>query len=573
MQKCWKEKSMELLIYGVMLLLCVLFVNVLPLGHDLHFHLYRIGAMAEELERTSFSVPVRILSASYNNYGYGVPLFYGDLLLYIPAILVRAGMDAVTAYKLLMVFIFLAAFAAMHHQVYRSSKSRNLAFLASVFYVFSSYFLLILCIRMSMGEACACVFLPFVFCPFYNILYQPKKGDWLYLTIGMSGLVLSHNLTAAFTVIILGIWAIIQIRRIMNKKTIGNILLAAFATVGLTASYSFPFIEANMVQKYQIPGNNGYQMEEFAKHALDMVDFFLPYDIKKGISILFKLNWNTEIWHPGAVGIFLAAIIFLAIKTGKVKKNRVLSALFWISVFLYISMFIKPFVDYLGQFFSFMQFGWRLLIFCTFAFSVYAAYLLNRYFDKRWQNLYIILALMTACYTIGPRYVYQVYLDYRGMEYIKTINEAYYEHYIMEYSPNSADALYLPEGVNINLYEERGECVICSHEDVTYDFTRMDNKITIAVSNNFYNNTKFEMPLYYYKGYAAVDRNTGKYLKVSSSKNKLAEVFLDGMQEADIEVWYKGTAIQKFGNAISGLTLLAILLYLMIDLKRRRRLK
>lgn len=556
-----------------MLLLCVLFINVLPLGHDLHFHLYRIGAMAEELERTSFLVPIRILSASYNNYGYGVPLFYGDLLLYIPAILVRAGMDAVTAYKLLMIFIFLAAFAAMYYQVYRSSISRNLAFLASVFYVFSSYFLLILCIRMSMGEACACVFLPFVFCPFYDILYQPKKGDCLQLTIGMSGLVLSHNLTAAFTVIILGIWAIIQIRRIMNKKTIGNILLAAFATVSLTASYSFPFIEANMVQRYQIPGNNGYQMEEFAKHALDMVDFFLPYDIKKGINVLFKLNWNTEIWHPGAVGIFLTAVIFLVMKTGKVKKNRVLSILFWISVYIYISMFIKPFVDYLGQFFSFMQFGWRLFIFCTFAFSVYAAYILNRYFDKKWQNLYIILALMTACYTIGPRYMYQVYLDYKGMEYIKTINEEYYEHYIMEYSPNSGDALYLPEGVNINLYEERGECVICNNEDIVYDFTRMDNKITISVLNNSYNNTKFELPLYYYKGYAAVDRKTGKYLKVSSSKNKLVEVFLGGIREADIEVWYKGTVAQKFGNAISGLTLLAILLYLMIDLKKQRYLK
>ena len=153
-----KQSALKLVVYGVMFLCCVLFMMVLPLGQDLHFHLYRVGAMAEELERTSFVVPIRILSASYNNYGYGAPLFYGDLLLYIPAVLVTLGMDAVTAYKLLMVGIFLLAFAA------------------AVLYVFSPYFLLVLCVRMAIGEACACIFLPFVFCAFYDMLNDNRRG-------------------------------------------------------------------------------------------------------------------------------------------------------------------------------------------------------------------------------------------------------------------------------------------------------------------------------------------------------------------------------------------------------------
>lgn len=559
MQKQWNERPIKVFLYGTLLLACVLFVKVLPLGHDLHFHLYRIGAMAEELEKTPLGVPIRILSTSYNNYGYGVPLFYGDLLLYIPATLVALGMDAVTAYKLLIVFIFLSAYAAMYHEIYRSSTSKNFAFLAAAFYVLSSYFLLDLCIRMSIGEACACIFLPFVFCSFYNMLYRPKKGDWIYLTIGMSGLILSHNLTAVFTAGILGIWAMIQFRRVLYKKTIGSVLLAIFVTGGLTASYVFPFIEANMVQKYQIPSNNEYQMQEFAKHAFDAVDFFMPYDIKKGISVLFHMNWNTDTWHPGAVGIFLSAIIFLAFKTRREKKNKVLSVSFWIAVFIYMCMFLKPLVKYMGQFLSFIQFGWRLLLFCTFAFAVYAAYMLNKYCDKRWQKVYVILAVLTACYTIGPRYVYQAYLDYKGMEYIQSINEEYYEHYIMEYNPNSGDGLYLPEGVNLYLYEERGERVVCNNENVAYEFTRQKDKCELVVSNNFFDDTRFELPLYYYKGYAAVDKNTGKYMKVSSSKNKLVEVSLDSMQEADLEVWYEGTLIQRLGNWISGLTLLVVL--------------
>lgn len=573
MRKRWKEQSViKLLIYGMMLLLCALFVTLLPLGHDLHFHLYRIGAMAEELERTSFSMPIRILSVSYDNYGYGVPLFYGDLMLYIPAVLVTLGMEVVTAYKLLLVGIFWLTFVAMYHQLYRCSASREFAFLAAVFNNFSTYFLLDLCIRMAIGEACACIFLPFVFCSFYNILYRPKKGDWLYITIGVSGLILSHNLTAIFTAVILGIWTILQFHRVIDKKAIGSIVLAAFTTVGLTASYTFAFIEAYTVQRYQISGNNEYQVREFAEHTLEVVDFFLPYDLKKGLSILFHLNWDTEKWHPGAVGVFLLAILFLAVKTRKCKKNKVLLVSFWTSVFLYLCLFIKPLVVWAAQFMSFMQFGWRILLFCTFAFSLYAAYLLHYCSEKRWQIVYVILAILVACYTIVPRYLCPMYLDYKGIEYVKTINEEFYEHDIMGYSPNDGDMLYLPEGISSCLYEERGERIGCNHEDVKYEFVRQDNKCRLTVSNNSYDDTTFELPLYYYKGYVAVDRNTGNYLTVSPSENKLVTVYINGsMREADLEIWYQGTFVQKLGNWISGVVFLALFLYGMFYCNRRKR--
>ena len=379
----------------------------------------------------------------------------------------------------------------------------------------------------------------------------------------MSGIILSHNLTAVFVTIILAVWAILQFKSVLNKKAIFNIVLAAITTIGVTASYTFAFIEANIVQTYQIPKNSEYQMEEFAKQTFEPVDFFMPYDVKKGVSLLFHLDWNTEIWRPGAIGIFLLAILFLAAKTRKRKKNKVLRVAFCISVLLYLCMFIGPIVKWAGKFISFMQFGWRLLLFCMFAFSVYAAYLLHFYFKKRWQTVFVILAILTACYTVGPRYVYQMYLDYKGMEYIKTINEEFYEHYIMEYSPNSADALYLPD-----LYKERGERVDCNHKDVRYEFIREDNKCRLMVSNNSYNDTMFELPLYYYKGYAAVDKNTGSRLTVLPSENKLVTVSLnDGMHEADLEIWYHGTPVQQLGNLISGLTLLLLFLCGVFHLK------
>lgn len=534
---------------------------VLPLGHDLHFHIYRIGAMAEELRRTSFALPVRILSVSYNDYGYGAPLFYSDLLLYIPAFMAAFGLNPVTALKIFRVITFLLTFAAMYKMILRSGNSENFAFMSSVFYGFSCYCLIDLCIRTAVGETGACIFMPFVFCPFYNMLYKPAKHDWLFLAAGMSGTILSHPLTAVLISAILAIWALLESRRIFANKCLPKIMLAGLAAIGLTASFVFGFLEAVSVQKYQIPTNNNYQIQEFAKNTFEFMDFFLTNDVKKGLNTLFGLNWNMDIWRPGGFGLFMAATVILVLKTGKKTKNKVMDIAFLLSAMLYICMFIRPLVGYLGNYLSFMQFFWRMLIFCNFAVSVYAAYLLDKFFSPKWQNAYIAAAVLIAIYTLAPRYAYQMFLDYKGYEYIQAVNPDFAEHYIMEYSPNNGDALYLPEGVRRSLYEERGNDVICSHSGVEYTFSSSYGKHTITVTKNPYGDTSFELPLYYYKGYACVDTNTGNPITVTASKNKLAEVRINDIRQADLAVWYKGTAIQKLGDIISALALVALILF------------
>lgn len=554
-------KSIRRNAYVIMFLLGALFLLVLPLGSDLHFHIYRIGAMAEELRRTGFHMPVRILSASYNGYGYGVPLFYGDVLMYIPAFLVLLGMSEVMSYKILVCILFGLTYISMYWQMYRTTRKKDLAFTCAVFYAFSAYYLSDLCVRASIGEATAFIFLPFVFCSFYNMVYSPKRNDWFFLAAGMSGMILPHNLTAFFSVVILFVWALIKIKTLFNNKSIGRILVAAFATLGLTASFIFPMIEAGLVQKYQTPENNGYQMQEFTKHTLDWMDFFVPYEIKKGLSSLFSLNIDTDTWHPGAVGVFLIFIIALIYIARNKKKKPALRVLFILSVMLYLYMFIEPIVTWSGRYISFMQFEWRLLIFANLGFVVYAAYLLELCDSVKLKRIYVIFAILIGLYSIGARYAYQVYLDYKGMDYIKEINKEYYEHYIMEYSPNDGDNLYLPEGVSLSLYEERGDVIKCNHEDVDFDFYRDGGKIIINVNNNPYDDTILELPLYYYKGYCAV--GDIEY-EVSESEDKLVEIRLEKNSEDTIEVWYAGTSIQKISDWISTMTIVVIALYYVI---------
>ena len=67
-----KEKKFEKIwSLGTLIIASLILLAILPLGHDLWYHIYRIGAMAVELEINPGQLPIRMLSDSFNGYGYG----------------------------------------------------------------------------------------------------------------------------------------------------------------------------------------------------------------------------------------------------------------------------------------------------------------------------------------------------------------------------------------------------------------------------------------------------------------------------------------------------------------------
>ena len=65
-------------------------------GADWSFHLSRIEGIAQGLREGQF--PVRVYSIAKDGYGYAPSLFYGELLLYFPAVLRLLGMSVQGAY-------------------------------------------------------------------------------------------------------------------------------------------------------------------------------------------------------------------------------------------------------------------------------------------------------------------------------------------------------------------------------------------------------------------------------------------------------------------------------------------
>ena len=556
--KDWKKT----IIIGILILASFILLSILPLGHDLWYHIYRIGTMAAELEKNPLQLPIRMLSESYNGYGYGAALYYGDLFLYIPAILVRFGMGEVIAYKIFTVLILWGTFGVAYYSAGLMKKEKEMCLFFALFYTFSSCSLLNLCVRSSVGESLAFMFLPLVVSSFWNILYREKENkNWILLAFAMSAVAVSHMLTLVLITVVLCVWCVLEIKKVFVKKKVTEIIKAAGFMVGLSASFLFPMFEQMLFQKVQTPENNDYQKMAFLDYAIDWMDYFIPYEVKKILVTLFSFSWDIEYWHPGTIGLFLFVIggAWMMLKSNLNKKQRGVIA---VSVIALILLGIMPAMNIVKEFMSFMQFPWRILPVITLGLSFGGIWILeNAKGEERKINTVkwcmLMGTFMIAGLAIGPRYTYHIYVQRDDYAYIRENNPDFYEEYLVRYDKNAGDALYLPQGVPLNRYLERGDVVTVNREDILYQWQRKADGIYIQIEENPYKDGVLELPLYMYKGYTAKTVE-GEILPVTKSENGLVSVEISD-SIGEIRVWYEGTLVQKIADMI---TLLTVLIFL-----------
>lgn len=556
--KDWKK----IIIVGVLILASFILLSVLPLGHDLWYHIYRIGTMASELEKNPLQLPIRMLSDSYNGYGYGSALYYGDLFLYIPAILVRFGLDEVVAYKIFTVMILWGTFGTAYYSAGLMKKDKEISLFFALFYTFSSCSLLNLCVRSSVGESLAFLFLPLVVSSFGNILYAEKeRKNWILLAFAMSAVAMSHMLTLALITVVLCVWCVLENKKVFKERKVIEIIKAAFLMIGLSASFLFPMFEQMLFQKVQTPGNNDYQKMAFLDYAIDWMDYFIPYEVKKILVTLFSFSWDIEYWHPGTIGLFLLVIAgaWICLKPKLNKKQMAVIIVSGIALFL---LGVTPVISIAKEFMSFMQFPWRILPIITVGLSFGGIWILENVKGEerkintvKWWML--IGTLMIAGFAVGPRYAYHIYVQRDDFAYVRENNPAFYEKYLIKYDKNAGDALYLPQGVSLNLYWERGEIVTANKEDILYQWKREEDEIRIQIEENSHEDGVLELPLYMYKGYMA-ETTDGEKLPISKSENGLVSVEI-GDNIGEIKVWYEGTLVQKVSDIITFLTILSFL--------------
>lgn len=555
-----KKKILILLLVLASLILMLL----LPLGHDLWYHIYRIGAMARELEKFPWGLPIRMLSESYNGYGYGAALYYGDLFFYIPALLVCLGINEVTSYKVFTVLILWSTAGISFYSMKNMDRDEEDCLLFTLFYTFSSSCLLNLCIRSAIGESLAFTFLPLVVSSFYNILYKKIPArNWIGLGLSMCAIAMSHMTTLLLISVLLALWCMIEIKRVIRDKKIIEIIKGAVLMVGLSASFLFPLFEQMVFQKVQTPENNSYQKQAFLDYSLQWIDYLIPYEIKKIIVSVFSLSWDIEFWRPGTVGLFAIMIILFGVylKPNLSKKQWLVTSISYLSL---LSLGILPAMNIAKEIIAFVQFPWRILPLITIGLSFSALWVLEKGRKESIEKVkwgMIIGTIMIAGLAVGPRYGYQFMVQRNDYEYIRENNPEFYHKYLISYDKNAGDNLYLPSGVPLSMYIDRGEIVKADKENIIYQWERTEKGISIAIQENLNETCTLELPLYMYKGYIAQDK-VGRKFPVMKSKNGLVSIEV-GNYSGEIEVYYEGTRLQNLSNMITLITIMTFLYYIL----------
>lgn len=520
----------------------LLIIPGIPMGHDVTFHLSRISAIADGLKLGEF--PVKVYPNYFNGYGYANGLFYGDVFLYFPAVLCLIGLDVITSYK---VFLFICAiFTALSSYicVKNIAKSRFAAIVSMILYVLSSYRTVDVYIRAAVGEVLAFIFIPIIVLGMYYIIYDNKK-KWYIITIGFTGLFLSHNISAVIMVGFVTLILSISYKKIIKEPNrLSYLIIATIMTILLTAFFLVPMIEQFLTDKFVV--NIKTVTSEIWKTTMPIykIIFEIPYSGISGIGVVFLV------------------IIFLRFKI-KSDKNEVFNFLNIcfgmgiISLLAVTRIFPWKMIIKVTNKLSAIQFSWRLYLFATLFLSISGGIIILRYCNSiktRIKISTIILLLSIFACSINMFAQYGIYgiMELKGLHNVN----------INPYEISAGE--YLPKGTDVNKLYERGD-IISSNNNIGFEFERKGTNLDIKFGNNNYDNTYIELPLLYYLGYEAIYYNESeKYiLPISKGENNVIRVYLQQYNEGRIIVTYKGTKLQKLTGYISLISLILFSLYLL----------
>ncbi len=243
-----KHRDVLKVLAGIVLLSSLpLFMDGIFSGDDLGFHLTRIAGIAKELRQGN--IPVRLSTAWMDGYGYPVSIYYGDLLLYLPALMSLVGFSLTAAYKFYIFMINVGTAAITYYSMNRVCRDTRVALLATLAYCTASYRLTNIYVRAAVGESGAMMFLPLIAAAVYGIYTDEVSNRRQYrknavlLAVGMSGLLMTHMLSVTMVVFVLLFVCLSLPRRTFRRETVQVYLLAIVGTCVLSAYFIVPFLD------------------------------------------------------------------------------------------------------------------------------------------------------------------------------------------------------------------------------------------------------------------------------------------------------------------------------------------
>ena len=231
-------------------------------------------------------------------FGYGYPLFnfYPPLPYFIGEIFRVFGFSFVATVKLTVILQIISSAFAMY--LLASTIFGNIGGLISaIFYAYAPYRAVNIFVRGAMNEAWASVFFPLIFYFSRKLIIDKKFSikNFIFLSLSISGLLLSHNPMALTFIPFVGVWCIFWL---INQKSIfykiATLSVSALLGLSTTAFYTIPVLLESKYVQIESMFINYYH---YSVHFVSFNQLFLSNFWGDGPSV-----WGTNDGMPFMIG-------------------------------------------------------------------------------------------------------------------------------------------------------------------------------------------------------------------------------------------------------------------------------
>ena len=514
-----KEKNITIYI----LLLVLSFLSVYPVfqrpniwGHDSQFHIALIDDISENISIKNLFP--KITSRVGNGIGYGTQLFYAPFPHYFGAyvhlILKNFGIKANETLSFLYLLVTYFSSILIYHLAVRKTNHKGIALLSCLIFLLMPYRISDIVTRSSYSEVFVFFFFPLILLALDNFI---NEKPFLHLfVIGFTGMILSHIPIAIFGCLLIGIWGIFHIKEIWNLEKIEKLVFGIVIVVIMILPFLSLMLSQAMCGNYLVFKGNYLSdlglIEAFRVPLAGLIiptDPMFPIDFTKFGLEEGKYDWSVMQFINILVMLsFFTTFMIHCISTLKHKKiDKDNLFLFIASIVCLVLCVNYPIWTKLPSFFVYLQFPWRLEVFLTILFSIYAPLWLTTIpFAKKKQSALIGIMMVGLILTSIPMY--------RAITRYTFTYDEYDINYGMGHSKE-----YLPVKTPKNYYEK-----IDSSKplvDGKYSPKAQINVIdanTLTVEIDFLPESTIELPRLFYIGYQLKDEN-GKKIYFYENEN------------------------------------------------------
>lgn len=265
-------------------------------GDDLCYHLARLEGLKDGI--LDGQVPVNILPEGLQGNGY-LNAMYPYLFLYIGAFMRICRVSIGLSYKVLVFLSNLGSAVCAYAAMKSMCRSRRSVMLAVVLYTLMPYRFTNIFSRGDLGETLALIFWPLIIAGLYHVV-MGERNRWYYLVIGLSGVLQSHILSAAFAAAICVLTAVVYCVRIVREKRYIEIGRAMGVFLLINMWYLVPFVYY-------------YFRENLSKDVLRWSGYFEqsinPSNLTQSISLYNKQYFSLGLALMGCVGIGIVRLL------------------------------------------------------------------------------------------------------------------------------------------------------------------------------------------------------------------------------------------------------------------------